>query len=132
MKSTLAIVLCSALMLSACNPEKPAAPVAPAAPTAAASAVATAVAGPGSAVPENLTDDNWQNGVWVQKDGRNGFFFASNPSTTTITVGQKLTFSKSGERAVTEVTSNGPYVNIYVDQPLDAVGDGYPNKVTWH
>ncbi len=79
--------------------------------------------------PENLTDANWKNGIWI-KDGRNGFFITADAGKVKVPVGSKLLFAKSGERIVTEVLVSPPYINIYVDKQLDTEGDGFPNKVT--
>ena len=79
--------------------------------------------------PEQLSDANWKNGVWVQKDGRNGFFITADAGKVNVKVGTKLIFAKSGELIVTEVAVTPPYINIYVNKPLDPEGDGFPNKV---
>ena len=80
-------------------------------------------------MPEKLSDNNWKNGVWILKDGRNGFFITADPALVKVSVGEKLMFAKSGDRIVTEVVVSPPYINIYVDRPLDPEGDGFPNKV---
>lgn len=80
-------------------------------------------------VAANISDVNWKNGVWVQKDGRNGFVIEAAPEKTDIAVSSKLEFAKSGERKVKEVVVSPPFINIFVDGALDPVGDGYPNKV---
>lgn len=81
-------------------------------------------------IPEKLSDQNWKNGVWIQKDGKHGFFFSGDASKVKVKTGANLVFAKSGERSVTEVTVSGPYVNVFVNKPLDPEGDGWPNKVT--
>jgi hypothetical protein len=80
--------------------------------------------------PENLSDVNWKNGVWVMKDGRSGFFVTAEAEKLNLAPGAKLSFAKSGERVVTQVQVAPPYVNVFVDGPLDPEGDGYPNKVS--
>ena len=79
--------------------------------------------------PENLTDATWQNGVLIEKNGLNGFFVTGDATKVPVSAGAHLNFAKSGDRIVTDVVVKAPYVNIYVDKPLDPVGDGYPNKV---
>jgi hypothetical protein len=79
--------------------------------------------------PEQLSDVNWKNGVWVQKDGRNGFFITADAGKVKVSTGTKLSFAKSGERVVTDIALSPPYINIFVDMPLDPEGDGFPNKV---
>lgn len=85
--------------------------------------------GVSSFVPENLSDQNWKNGIWIQKDGGNGFFVKGSIDDIKVAASTKLIFAKSGERVVTKVVVSGPYINIFVDKPLDPEGDGYPNKV---
>lgn len=85
--------------------------------------------GASSLAPENLSDQNWKNGIWVQKDGGNGFFVKGSPEDIKVVASTKLVFAKSGERVVTKVVVSGPYINIFVDKPLDPEGDGYPNKI---
>jgi hypothetical protein len=79
--------------------------------------------------PVNNSDVNWKNGVWIQKDGRSGFFINQTPDVGSFSVGEKLKFAKSGERNITEVVVVPPFINVYVDKPLDPEGDGYPNKI---
>ena len=80
--------------------------------------------------PENVSDQNLSNGINIQKEMGNGFFVKGTPDAVKVPVGTKLSFAKSGERAVVKVVVTAPYINIYVDKPLDPIGDGYPNKVT--
>jgi len=108
--------------LSACsrNESPSPAPAASSAPVAAAQQV--------EMTPENLSNESWKNGVWIEKNGLNGFFMTGNASTAPK-VGSHLTFAQSGDRIVTDVVVKAPYVNVYVNKPLDPVGDGFPNKV---
>ncbi|WP_018604632.1 hypothetical protein [Uliginosibacterium gangwonense] len=105
MKKIIALIFTSLLVLSACD-------------------------SPNSQLtPDKLTDANWKNGIWILKDGRNGFFITSESAKPTVSVGTVLKFAKSGERVVKDVIVAPPYINIYVDKPLDPDGDGFPNKV---
>jgi hypothetical protein len=79
--------------------------------------------------PEKLSDTNWKNGIWTVKDGRNGFFISADAGKVQLQAGTRLKFAKSGERTVTAVSVTPPYINIFVDKPLDPDGDGFPNKV---
>lgn len=79
--------------------------------------------------PTQLSDINWKNGIWIQKDGKHGFFITADFEKVKVPTGTKLTFAKSGARIVTEVVSSPPYINIFVDKPLDPDGDGFPNKI---
>lgn len=108
--------------LSACsrNESQTATPAANPAPVAAAQQV--------EMTPENLSNDSWKNGIWIEKNGLNGFFFTGNASNAPK-VGTHLNFAHSGDRIVVDVVIKAPYVNVYVDKPLDPVGDGFPNKV---
>jgi len=78
----------------------------------------------------NISDQNWKNGVWIQKDGRNGLVIEAAPENAGIAVSAKLKFAKTGERTVKEVVVSPPFINIFVDGALDPSGDGYPNKVS--
>lgn len=108
--------------LSACsrNESQTAAPAANSAPVAAAQHI--------DVTPENLSNDSWKNGIWIEKKELNGFFYTGDASNAPK-VGSHLTFAHSGDRVVTDVVIKAPYVNVYVDKPLDPAGDGYPNKV---
>lgn len=123
MKKALIPALTVFILLSACN-QKPAETVAPSTPATAATASARA-----DLSPENITNQTWQNGVLIEKTGLNGFFVSGDAASVAPAKGAHLHFAKSGDRVVTEIVVNPPYVNIYVDKPLDPVGDGYPNKV---
>jgi hypothetical protein len=118
MKKFLIPTLTVMFLLSGCN-QKPAETVAPAA-TAAARHELT---------PANVTNETWQNGILIEKKGLNGFFVTGEVASIAPAIGAHLTFAKSGDRVITDVVVTAPYVNIYVDKPLDPVGDGYPNKV---
>jgi hypothetical protein len=117
MKKALLPTLTVFVLLSACN-QKPAETATP----------ATAAVARAELTPENVTNTTWKNGVWVENSSMNGFFFTGD-ATVAPAKGAHLTFAKSGDRVVTDVIVKAPYVNIYVDKPLDPVGDGYPNKV---
>lgn len=120
MKKAILPALSVLFLLSACN-QKPADGV---------SAPAASVASTGiELLPANVTDATWKNGILIKKDALNGFFVTGEASKVATAVGSHLIFAKSGVRTVTEVVINAPYVNIYVDKPLDPVGDGYPNVV---
>lgn len=86
--------------------------------------------GDGSQVAANISDVNWKNGVWIQKDGRTGFVIEATPEKAGIAVSSKLVFAKAGERTVKEVIVSPPFINIFVDGALDPIGDGYPNKLS--
>jgi hypothetical protein len=118
MKKVLIPALTVLFLLSACN-QKPADSTAPAAAGVARAELA----------PENVTDVTWKNGILIKKDELNGFFIKGDAAVAAPAIGSRLTFAKSGERTVTQVVVNAPYINIYVDKPLDPVGDGFPNKV---
>jgi hypothetical protein len=105
MKKNVSLILSSLLVLSACGSSD------------------------NQLTPEKLTDTNWKNGVWILKDGRNGFFITADSTKVQVSVGNVLKFSKSGERVVKDVIVSPPYINIYVDKPLDPEGDGFPNNV---
>ena len=118
MKRSLIPVLTVLFLLTACQKA--------ADPAASAAAVAPTRT---ELTPENLTNETWQNGVLIEKNGLNGFFVTGDAAKVPVSVGAHLTFAKSGDRIVTNVVVKAPYVNIYVDKPLDPVGDGFPNKV---
>lgn len=118
MKKVIIPALSVFFLLSACN-QKP----------AETTSSSTAVAARAELSPENVTDVTWKNGILLKKDELNGFFIKGDAASAAPAIGSHLTFAKSGERTVTEVVINAPYVNIYVDKPLDPVGDGFPNKV---
>lgn len=120
MKKASIFMFAASLLLSACNSSDNKSSLSPEKLTDNKSSLS----------PEKLSDANWKNGVWILKDGRNGFFIAADAGKVQLPVGAKLTFAKSGERVVTEVVVSTPYINIYVDKPLDPDGDGFPSKVT--
>lgn len=79
-------------------------------------------------LPEGLSDNNWENGIWIRQDGQNGFFIISNENMGGIKLGSRLKFAKSGERTVTAIHANGQYVNIFVNGNL-VPQDGFPQRV---
>lgn len=80
-------------------------------------------------IAENLTDVNWKKGVWILKDGRNGFFITGVLNKVNLTVGSKLKFSRSGERIITDVQEYPPFIQVFVNKPLDPDSDGFPHKI---
>ena len=123
MKSTILASLAIVTLLTACSPNPGLGP----APSAGATTAA--VTSRPELTPENLTDASWKNGILIQQNGLNGFFVTGDSVKMAPVKGDRLTFAQSGERIVTDVVVNDKYINIYVDKPLDPIGDGFPHKV---
>lgn len=80
-------------------------------------------------IPENIVDNNWQNGILR---GLDNIFVVSadeNYLVSQMKTGYNLQFN-SGIRKIIDIKQNGFYVNITVDgDKLDPIKDGYPNKI---
>lgn len=83
---------------------------------------------PNELLPENINDQNWQNGI--SKFSENSFVLLSRKNLTKWPlIGTKLQF-QSGLRKVTQIKRDNTYINITVDgTKLDPIIDGYPNKI---
>lgn len=119
-KKAIIPVLTVSFLLSACE-QKPA--------TLAAQSIAAPDSSRPELTPADVSDVTWKNGILIKKDELNGFFVMGDAAKVAPAIGSRLAFATSGVRIVREVVINAPYVNIYVDKPLDPIGDGYPHKV---
>lgn len=83
-------------------------------------------------VAADISDDNWQRGVWrnAQYPGALSFVMRARGGQPQLATGQKLIFPFSGERKVVKVEAAGKFLNVLVDgAPLDP-RDGYPAVIS--
>jgi hypothetical protein len=83
--------------------------------------------------PNNFTGACWRNGVRTDGASNAFYFLASSVSELGVAPGDLVEFATTGSARVMRVDSseqNGLVsVFVTVDQPIDPVGDGFPNKV---
>lgn len=81
---------------------------------------------PGKIQAIELSDGNWDNGISKR---RTGFFVANTPQHRLLSSGDRLRFSESGERVITNIYINNEYINIDTSGDKLSPDDGAPNWI---
>jgi hypothetical protein len=79
----------------------------------------------------NINDNNWKNGIWINKNNPEGYGFMYNAhyGDKKISIGNKLKFYKSGIRTVLRVDISGTSQLISVEGAPLSPEDGYPHPI---